>query len=147
MWGISCQSLPGPQLEGLVPGGGCHCTLATAAVRNTAHCCQNFFSRETEKPDSYELPDSKRMQFIHILAKPFSGIKNVVCKNKSQLGRPQTMAHNPHGLPASCHFHIKSLRYVNHNFWGLNSSQDTFWTFFSSLKDSSLSPFLFFGIF
>ena len=72
----------------------------------------------------------------------------MVCKNKSQLGTPQTMAHNPRSLPASCHFRIKSLRYMNHNFWGLNSSQDTFWVFFFlSLKDSSLSPFLFFGIF
>ena len=33
------------------------------------------FSRETENPDSYEPPNSKRMQFIHILAKPFSGIE------------------------------------------------------------------------
>ena len=138
------------------PRRHCRCTLATVAVRNTAHGCQTFSLEKVRKrkifsanPDSYEPPDSKRMQFIYILAKPLSGIKNTG-KNKSQRGRTQTMAHKPPQPACFLPFrHQISLRHVNQNFWGLNCSQDIFliFFFFLSLKDSSLSPFSFFEIF
>lgn len=69
-------------------------------------------------------------------------------KNKSRMG--QTVDCGPTCPAAACLLsstHEISLRHMNLNFWGLSSSQDTFWIFFLSLKDNSLSSFLFFGIF
>lgn len=123
------------------PRRHCRCTLATVAVRNTAHGCQTFSLEKvrkrkilSENPDSYEPPDSKRMQFIYILAKPLSGIKNTG-ENKSQRGRAQTMAHKPPQPACFLPFrHQISLRHVNQNFWGLNCSQDIFFFFFKAWK-------------
>lgn len=149
VWGISCQCPPGPTVRGSGPRRG--------LLLHSGHCSseecgpllpeQIFFKKSWKFRFVYEPLDSKRLQVIHVLAKTFSRI-TPVGKNKSQAGR--LCWYGPHDLQPACLLslfpHQISLRHINQNFWGLSSSQDTFWIFLI-LKDSSLAPLLFFGIF